>query len=172
MNLQLVLCVEANRKAKTDNIYIKQTISRFYNIGNNVRLTFINMGGKSNFKAPDVKRQVKQYCQDYKIGATVVLYCIDLDNYETDAEQVSLNKGVTEFAQRNNHEIIWFCRDIEEVYLGRRVDKSEKTKLALEFARKGNIQFVEADKLEHGKESKGTSNILVVLDKYLKRRDI
>ena len=73
MNLQLVLCVEANRKAQTDNIYIKQTISRFYNIGNNVRLTFINMGGKSNFKAPDVKRQVKQYCQDYKIGATVVL---------------------------------------------------------------------------------------------------
>ncbi len=48
MNIQIILCVEADKRAQTDNMYIKQTISRFYKIGNNVKISFINMGGKTN----------------------------------------------------------------------------------------------------------------------------
>ncbi len=45
MNIQLILCVEADKRAQTDNMYIKQTILKFYRIGNNVRLSFVNMCG-------------------------------------------------------------------------------------------------------------------------------
>ena len=55
------------------------------------------------------------------------------------------------------------------MYLGRRVDKSEKTKLAIDFVKKGSISDISKDRLMGTKEAKGYSNLMIVLDKYLKR---
>ncbi len=169
MNIQLILCVEADKRAQTDNMYIKQTISRFYKIDNSVKLSFVNMGGKSNYKNNDVKRKVKQLCQDYRIGSTVVIFFVDLDDINSNPEQVKLNDEIKAFVKENGYEEVWFCRDIEEVFLGRRVDKSEKTKLAIDFVKKGSISDISKDRLMGTKEAKGYSNLMIVLDKHLKR---
>ena len=169
MNIQLILCVEADKRAQTDNMYIKQTILRFYRIGKNVKLSFINMCGKSNYKSNDVKRKIKQLSQDYRIGSTVVVYCIDLDDINTNPEQVKINSEIDAYTKDKGYETIVFCRDIEEVFIGRRVDKREKTKLAIDFVKKGAVSDISEDKLNYPKERNGYSNILLVLDKYLER---
>ena len=128
------------------------------------------MGGKSNYKNNDVKRKVKQLCQDYRIGSTVVIYFVDLDDINSNPEQVKLNDEIKAFVKENGYEEVWFCRDIEEVFLGRRVDKSEKTKLAIDFVKKDAVNGVQKDQLMHTKPCKGVSNIITVLDKYLERK--
>lgn len=49
MGIQIILCVEADKHAKTDEIYIKDTIDWFYEIDRSVKLSFIYMNGKTNY---------------------------------------------------------------------------------------------------------------------------
>ena len=58
MNLQIILCIEANKQSDTDKIYIKETINRFFTYGNNIKLSFVNMGGKTNYNSKGVERNV------------------------------------------------------------------------------------------------------------------
>ena len=47
MGLQLIFCVETNKKTQSDVIYIKQTISQFYNLNNaHQKLSWVFMDGK------------------------------------------------------------------------------------------------------------------------------
>lgn len=170
MNKQIILCVEANRRAQTDNIYIKETITNFYKLDNKTRLSFANMNGKTNYRSRDVLSQIARYTKDYKIGNTSVIYCIDLDNYESDPAQVKLNEEIKSYINDKGYEIIWFCRDIEEVYLGHSVGKSEKLSKAAEFKKRELIQGISTKSLNLTRESKGKSNILMVLDRYLERK--
>lgn len=169
MNLQIILCVEADKRSMTDNIYIKETIKRFYMYGNETKLSFVNMGGKSKFNSKSVERQVAQLINDYKIGKTVVIYCIDLDGYEANPDQIKENLTIQAYTQEKGYELVWFCHDIEEVFLGESVDKSIKTKTAINFKTKEAISYIEERRLKSKKETRGTSNILNVLDMYLRR---
>lgn len=65
--------------------------------------------------------------------------------------------------------MVWFCHDIEEVYLGDSVEKRIKTDVAIDFKKKGLVSKEDPEKLMSEKIIKGTSNLLSVLDKYLKR---
>jgi len=170
MNLQIILCVEANKRAETDNIYIKETINRFYTYGNNTKLSFINMDGKTKYNSKSVERQVNQLIKDYRIGESVVIYCIDLDRYETNPDQVKENLAIGAYVEEMGYELVWFCHDVEEVYCGESVDKGIKKQKAVEFKTKGLIKTVEEKKLKAKKEAKRTSNIINVLNKYLARK--
>ncbi|MBR4357379.1 MAG: hypothetical protein IKQ00_05580 [Butyrivibrio sp.] len=167
MNLQIILCIEANKQSDTDKIYIKETINRFFTYGNNIKLSFVNMGGKTNYNSKGVERNVMSLTKDYKIGNTVVIYCIDLDGYESNPDQVMVNQKIYEYIVKKGFELVWFCHDIEEVYYGNSVNKDDKTKMAIEFKKKVLISNVNEKKLRAKKEAKGMSNILDVLGKYL-----
>ncbi len=170
MNQQIILCVESNKRSKTDNIYIKETIEHFFEIGNEVKIQFVNMENKDNYKSRTVLNQIKEYIRDYKIGESTVIYCIDLDQYEADSVQARENEDIEVFVKQNGYELIWFNHDIEEVYLGQRVEKGEKVKLAADFKKHGAIKDVPRDKLSSKKIAKGKSNILAVLSNHLKQQ--
>lgn len=167
MGLQLILCVESEKSAGTDNIYIKETINRFYEYGNEYRFSFINMNGKSNYNSRKVKSAIKQFKTDYKIGETVVIYCIDIDRVEVNPDHVRENKEIKQFILDNNYELIWFYHDVEEVYLGKTVEKSNKKKSAIEFKTKKGIDSLDSARLRASNYANGVSNILIVLDEYL-----
>ena len=171
MNLQIILCVEADKRAATDNIYVKETINRFYTYGNDRKISFVNMGGKSNYNSSKVISAINRFKIDYKIGRTVVIYCVDLDRIELNSDQIKENKAIEEFTVGNQYELVWFCHDVEEVYVGRSIDKSIKTKTAVSFKTKGEINKVKENKLDAETKITGRSNILIVLDKYLSRKD-
>lgn len=59
---------------------------------------------------------------------------------------------------------MWFCRDIEQVYIGKRVDDSQKKKEAATFKAKKMIQKVDKNRLSVNTYKVSASNIMKVLD--------
>lgn len=170
MNKQIIICVESNENAKTDNIYIKETLSRFFLIDNSVKFSFVNMNTKSNYKSKKVLNKIGKCTKEYEIGETIVVYCIDVDKYDANPTQVKENAEIGKFVSDNGYELIWFCRDIEEVFLKTRVDKKEKVQRAIEFKKKKMVNEIAINSLEAKVPTKGKSNILKVLGKYLERK--
>lgn len=170
MAIQLVICVEADRRSGTDNIYVKETLSRFYSIKSDVNINYVNMGGKSKYKAKDVTRRINQYKRDFKLGNTVVILCIDTDQFEKDADQKRELDDISIFAMEQGYELIWFCHDVEEVFIGVSLVKDVKKDRAIKFKKKNEIEAVDEKKLSSKNKVKCTSNILEIFDKYLIRK--
>ena len=125
MNLQLIFVVESNSKCKSDWIYIKDTIERFYNFDNaHVRLTPVYMDGKGNYKKKqkEVLQWIGQYSATVKDGISKVIYCFDCDDYDVNPEDICFLNNVQQFCKQQNYDFVWFCKDIERVYIGKKVD--------------------------------------------------
>ncbi|MBR4781945.1 MAG: hypothetical protein IK014_11405 [Lachnospiraceae bacterium] len=170
MGKQIILCVEASKQAETDAIYIKDTINRFYDIDRTIKLSFVYMNGKTNYDSKSVQNTINKFSRDYKNGKSIVIYYVDLDKYESNPAQAKENNAIKEYVAKNKYEMVWFCHDIEEVYLGESIDKKQKKNTAIEFRKKEKIVEVDAQRLMAKRRSKGNSNILLVMDKYLKRK--
>ena len=51
MRIQLIFCIETDEHCKSDQIYIKDTIERFFNYDNSMdKFSYVFMGGKGNYK--------------------------------------------------------------------------------------------------------------------------
>ncbi len=171
MALQIILCMETNKRAATDYIYIRETINRFYEINNKIKISPVYMNTKTRYKSKDVIKEINRLQRDYKIGDTKAIYCIDTDLYESNAEHASDLKSISDFCKENEYDMIWFCHDIEEVYLERRISDKEKVAESGKFRNKNMIQSISENMLSCENIRLRSSNILLVLDKYLKRRD-
>ena len=75
MAIQLILCVETNKKADTDSKYIFETIKYYYNIDNSVKLSKIYMGTKTKYNSKEVLKEIKQKNLCFHMG-TVWLYIV------------------------------------------------------------------------------------------------
>ena len=64
-------------------------------------------------------------------------------------------------------EFVWFCKDIERVYTGKKVNAVDKKKKSEEFKKKKQISEVKVDKLSAAEYQENTSNILRILEQYL-----
>ncbi len=169
MALQIIICVESDKRARTDNIYIKETLDRFYDIGKDININFINMGGKSKYNSKDVKKEIKNLKKQFLIGETVVIYCIDTDQFEKNYEHELEFKSIISYVESVDAECIWFCHDVEEVYIGKSISKGNKKDEAMNFKKKGCISEVDELMLKSARKVKSGSNILQVFDKYLVR---
>lgn len=170
MALQLIFCVETNKRADTDSIYITETINHWYEVDNKIKINKIYMNTKSKYNSKDVLREIDKKSTDFVIGETKVIYCIDTDQYEYDMEQAKELKSIIKYCKENNFDVIWFCHDVEEVFLGQKISDSQKVKMASAFRRKGKIGEIQENKLAYSEKCACTSNILSVLDKYLPRK--
>lgn len=170
MGLQLIFVVETNKKCKSDWIYIKNTIDRFYKYDKaHIRLSPVYMDGKTNYlyKEKEVKNLIKQYKATASNNETKVIYCFDCDEYDTKPEDLEFIKKTQKFCKNNRYEQVWFCKDIERVYLGKKVSDSQKKKEAEKFMAKKLIDGVPENNLISEKYGENLSNILKILDKYI-----
>ena len=167
MGLQLVFVVEANKKSKTDWIYIKETIDRFYKYDVvHLKLSTVYMGGKDkdSDKDKEVKSLISQYSRASSNNVTKVIYCFDCDNYDSKSEDKNSLEKTQEFCKANNYEYVWFCKDIERVYLGKKVEDGHKNSEATRFKANKLIDGVSESRLNGKSISHNMSNILRVLD--------
>lgn len=75
MSKQILFCVETNPKAETDKVYISETISNYYEIGNNIRIRFICFEGKGNYRKKNILKKIADQTRQYKaIGPTHLSY--------------------------------------------------------------------------------------------------
>lgn len=171
MYKQLLFCLETNKRAGTDWIYIKETIDNFYNLPNTVKLSQIYMGSKTKYNSKEIIDQISKIRKDYKLGETYIIYCIDVDDFETNPNHVNEFNNISNYCDHNSYELIWFCHDIEDVYLGRRLSDQDKVKESANFRRKNSITSISPSSLSSNNTHQiHSSNILSILDKYLKKK--
>ena len=168
MGLQLVFVVESNKKSKTDWIYIKDTIDRFYKHDvAQLKLSTVYMDGKNKYlaKEKEVKSLISQYNGASSNNVTKVIYCFDCDNYDSKSEDKKFLEKTQEFCKANNYEYVWFCKDIERVYLGKKVEDGHKNSEATRFKANKLIDGVSESRLNGKSIIHNMSNILRVLDR-------
>lgn len=169
MSRQILFCVETSKQAKTDNIYISETLKRYYQIGSDIRIRFIYLNGKSNYNKNDIRMDIEAQTSQYaKNGETHVIYCIDTDRHDIDANQKKDLQDIEEYCAKNGYEFVWFSRDIEDVYWGEQIHKDEKVHKARRFRSSRQIEKVREQNLRASEIKRHKSNVLIVLDEILK----
>lgn len=165
MPLQIIFCVETNKRAGTDWVYISDTIRHFYNIDNSIRITPVYMETKTNYKQNWVKKEIEKNIKDFAHGNTEVVYCIDVDDFESNETHIREFNDIKAYCELCNYRMVWFCHDVEDVYLGKPINKKEKTACAAAFRRKKSIERVKKTNLSSANSHKvNTSNILNVIN--------
>lgn len=164
----VVFCVESDKKARTDDKYIDKVLREYYVIDNNVKIAYAHMNGKGNFDKKFVIDDIKSnFSGDY--DERHVIYCIDLDN-QADSDAIELNKKIKEYCDNLHYELIWFCRDIEEVFLHKRVEQSMKLCEADRFRRTKGLGKASKNALSSNFETPKKSNFLLVLDAFMTKK--
>lgn len=171
MAIQIILCVETNKRADTDIIYILAAIKHWYQINNRIKISKIYMNAKSMYNSKSVLRQIEAATKAFSFGTTQVIYCIDTDQYEKNTEHAKELENISRYCRERHYDLIWFCHDVEEVFLGKKVSDSQKVLEAHSFKRKEEIEQIHMDRLSCTALRAGTSNILSILDRYLPRKE-
>lgn len=173
MGLQLIFVVETNKKCKSDWIYIKETIDCFFNIDPaQIKLSIVYLDGKGKYatKKREIESLEAQYSSTSKENRSQTILCLDCDDYDIKFEDQEFLKTVKQYCVDNSMELIWFCKDIESVYIGKTVSDSEKKAEATKFKSKGMIKQVDVRKLSRDTYTINSSNIVKVLEKYLAKK--
>ncbi len=176
MGLQLIFVVECDKKSESDWIYIKETIRYFYEkIGPQIKLNHVYMEGKGKYKDGKIERKINKYISEYKAtnksNISKVIYCFDCDDYDIDSSEEKFLENAFRYCKERDYDFIWFCKDVERVYIGKKVSKSEKTKTAIMFIRNNLIEKVNENQLNAFSYQNGKSNIFNILNQYLKRKE-
>lgn len=168
--LQLLLVVETSSEDKTDAIYINEVIRKYFDVSD-VNIQWITLGGKSNYKNKKIRDKIKSLSrmfESYANGKTVTIYFIDTDSTETQYIKGSFFSNLKDYVEENGYELVWFCKNAENVFLRKEPDSLEnKTEAAKAFALSGGIDKIPESDLNRLAIELNCSNILLVLSKYL-----
>ena len=174
MGMQLIFVMETDSECKTDWIYIKETIEKVYQYNNaQIKLSPVYMAGRGNYKKKErrIKELISQYAATSKTNQSKVIYCFDCDEYDRDPNDRNFLNEVKQYCLDQGSEFVWFCRDIESVYVGRKIDRNAKRQTAASFKARKMINNVDSKSLGYTSFHDNTSNILNVLDRYLQRKE-
>lgn len=170
MSIQLIIAVEANKESRSDYRYIDPFIKRYFKIGTN-KISYVYMGSKRNYSDKGIKNQITSLINSYrKTGKSHVIYCFDTDDFSVSPEhQVNDEKIKKDLV--HDSDIVWFNRDIEEVFINSRLENSEKKSKSIDFLAKGLIKSVSYKLFTYEDDfvGKRRSNLGVVISKYLEK---
>ena len=161
-NKQYIFCLESTSKAQTDWLYIKKVIdylNRDKQIFNKYKPLY--MEGKGNYNNKSFIKKLKQTINMFE-GGSVVIYCIDLDDYHINPKTKEFVDNVEKYCIENNYEFVYFSRDIEEVFWGKRIIEN-KQKFAAKFSRDIDISKDLLVRLNKDTKVTKVSNIINIL---------
>ena len=172
MGLQLIFCVETKQICKSDQIYIKKTIERFYpDDKGKIKLSWVFMDGRGNYTTAKIKKRLEKNKKEFRTASpnndSRVIMCFDCDDYDTKQEDRDFLSKAEKYCMDNKYDFVWFCKEIESVYLGKRVPDNMKCKEAEKFARRNMIETIDINSLKMGKYHDKRSNLCSVLDRYM-----
>ena len=85
---------------------------------------------------------INQYRAMSSANRSKVLYCFDCDDYDNNPEDQKFLREAKQYCDDRGYEFIWFCKDIEQVYIGKKIDDSQKKKEAAAFKARKMIRAV------------------------------
>lgn len=171
--MQIVILVESKSSADIDYQYIRSFIKKSYpSQDRHVKLTPINLNSKTRLEASQKKIEckVKSYALTNPGEKQFVVCCLDTDTGKTG--DPNRNKQCETFCKKHDYELVWFHRDIEEVFIGKRVKDSQKAKEAKNFVSQRkieslNLQFFLNVDIESSNYRR--TNLKAVFDKIMKK---
>ena len=168
---QVILCVETNKQANTDVGYIDAVIKKLYYIDTEIKLQYEYFSGKGGYKDSTVLKKIEKDIKALKERSlSEVIYFVDADKYDSNPEDQQLNTDIENFCRQNGYKFVWFCRDIEEVFLHKTVDDSKKKEEVAKFKKGNNLGKATEATLSATSMSKKKSNMLLILDRVLERK--
>ena len=168
MSKRILCCVETTKQGDTDSQYIRETIRYYYVESSKIVIRMIHMESKSKYNSRSVKEQIKRYSTNEK--DTHVIYFIDTDDYDVSIEDTKKLEKIKQYCDDNHYDLVFFCKDIEDVYWGHRVPDTEKISAVKKFKSSNAIQKVNVQNLTQKKYQAHGSNILNVLDRFMQRK--
>ncbi|MBE5845674.1 MAG: hypothetical protein E7302_16200 [Butyrivibrio sp.] len=169
MAIQLIFVAETNRQCGSDDIYIRSAINRFYDGLNrtDIKISTIYMNGKGHYKDRSITKQINDKVKAYSNnGESYVIYCFDTDKYESKSEDAKAFCEEEQYCNENGYEFVWFCHDVEEVFLGQTIEDNKKKQEAVKFRRSNGIENIKESYLKAKSKSTGKSNLLLCLNKF------
>lgn len=173
MGLQLIFVVETNIQCKSDWIYIKETIEHFYQHDNTqLKFSVVYMNGKGRYKTKEkeIQKLCSQYASTSRSNRSQVIYCFDCDDYNSKVEDRRFLDEAQKYCKERDAEFVWFCKDIEYVYLEKSIEDNRKKAESVRFKSKEMIKKMTETRLMATEFRLRMSNIIMVLDKYLTRK--
>lgn len=169
--IHLIFCTETEKSANIDTLYIKGLLDIIYSIGNNVKLDFINLNGKTNYNSNSILRKIKSVRNNYqKVNPSTksyIIYLIDTDEYFTDPNEKRIFENIDQFCKESKYELIWFCRTIEETIWKTKIERNQKLKYAVRFDRNKSTMKININDISSKSINIKKSNFKNVLDKIL-----
>lgn len=109
----------------------------------------------------------------YNEGAiTKTIYLIDTDSTNKTYEIGSYFYNVQQFCLEREFELVWFCKNAENVFLDKEVDQIDnKTEAAKSLAKNNEIKSLDKNCLCKTEIEYKCSNIFVIISKYLKEKE-
>ena len=163
-NKQYIFCLESTSKAQTDWLYIKKVID-YLNQGKPIfdKYKPLYMEGKGNYKNKSFINILNKAINMFD-GESIVVYCIDLDDYHINLETKKFVDDVENYCIENNYKFVYFSRDIEEVFWGKQITEN-KQKFAAKFNKDIEISKELLDRLNKETRAIKTSNLLTKIDR-------
>ena len=161
--MQIILVVETRASCQSDYKYIKSAIDYFY-VERKSQISKVFAKTKSELINCDAK--ISHYKTKYP-GASEVIICADYDNSNN-----SDNIKIQQYCASRGYDLVWMNTDVEDVFLGKRVSSRTKSKELMNFL-KHKEKFLSANTVLDNPTplvKRPASNLLNVLDKYLKRK--
>ena len=170
--MQIVILVESKSSADIDYQYIRSFIKKNYpSQDRHVKLNHINLNSKTRLEAS--QKQIEDKLTSYAFAnpgeKQFVGCCLDTDTGKT--SDPNRNKRCAAFCKKHGYELVWFHRDIEEVFIGKRVKDNQKVREAKNFVSQRkieslNLQFflnvdIESSNYRH-------TNLKAVFDEIMK----
>ena len=166
-NKFLLIIVETRKGANTDDTYIRETIKRFYPGNYDFSPRFIYMESKGAYNSTKVNYAIKEFVSHSNVIG--IIQCIDLDDYDVSMNDKNLNDKIKSYCQKKNYDLVWFCKNVEDVYyFTTGIEKNKKVIKAKQFIQNKMIKSIDERYLKSTIYSKRHSNILTILDKYYK----
>ncbi len=91
------------------------------------------MGGKGNYKNKSVLTKIHHYVKENAKGENAVIYCFDTDRIDNDSRAILFLEEVENYCKIKKHDFVWFCYEIENVFLGKSGSDEQKFSESIKY---------------------------------------
>lgn len=131
---------------------------------------FVYLGSKTNYNSRSVKKKIQDYTKH--ASESMVIYFLDTDKISIDPDAIKFNNEISAYCKNNNFYIVWFCKDIEDVFLHKDVANDQKKTEAMNFSKRPGLGKATHNSLsQENPLARQKSNMLNVLDMFFKRKN-
>lgn len=171
-----IFVVETTKDNNSDYIYISKFLKNRFILNPNTVVKTVYAAGKGNLFSSKVGKDIRSLTKDFLSqdrddSRVEVFLFVDTDDM-SDSPNANENRMKTEkvaaYCKTNGYHLVWFYRDVEDVFWGCSIPQKQKRQKAIAFSDDA-MNRLDVTKLccdDYCRCSRGTSNLYGVLKHF------